>query len=82
MNGPVYEAIAPVKTVSRLTDANGRFIFMYISHETGVKYTITVSKHGFETQTVSGSSPPAAYHAIRLRKTATSNADKTSRLFP
>jgi hypothetical protein len=68
VSGPVYEAVTPVKTVRRLTDSNGHFTFMYISHERSVKYIIKMSKNGFEPQTVSGSAPPAAYHAILLKK--------------
>jgi hypothetical protein len=67
VNGPVYEAITPVKTVKQLTNITGGFVFMYISHERGVKYTLTVHKEGFEPETVSGSSPPAGNHVIRLR---------------
>jgi hypothetical protein len=68
VSGPVYEAVTPVKTVKHLTDSTGGFVFMYISHERGVKYTITVSKDGFEPQTISGSAPPAGNHAIRLKR--------------
>ena len=68
VNGPVYEAVEPVKTVGRLTDSTGRFAFTYISHERNVPYAITVTKDGFEPQTVSGSAPPAVDHTIRLKK--------------
>ncbi len=68
VNGPVYEAITPVKTVKHLTNGTGGFMFMYISHERGVKYTLTVHKDGFEPQSVSGSSPPAGNHVIRLKR--------------
>ena len=70
VNGPVYEAITPVKIVKRATDSTGGFVFAYISHERGVKYRITASKDGFESQTVSGSAPPANHLAIRLKRTA------------
>ena len=38
VNGPVYEAFTPVKTVKQLTNITGGFVFMYISHKRGVKY--------------------------------------------
>jgi hypothetical protein len=68
VNGKVYEAITPVKTVNRLTDNTGGFVFTYISHERAVRYTVTATKEGFEPQTVSGSAPPAGHHTIRLKK--------------
>lgn len=68
VNGPVYQAVTPVKTVKQITDGTGGFVFMYISHERGVKYTLTVSKDGFETETVSGSAPSPGHHAIRLKR--------------
>lgn len=40
INGTVYEGVTPVKTVKRLTDSTGGFIFMYISGETRLKYTL------------------------------------------
>ncbi len=67
-NGFVYEAVTPVKTVERRTDSTGSFVFTYISHERGVTYSVTVSKNGFESQTVLGSAPPAGHHTIRLKK--------------
>ena len=57
-----------MKTVDRRTNSTGGFVFGYISHEPGVKYTLTVRKEGFEPQTVSGSTPPAGHHTIRLKK--------------
>ena len=68
LNTPVYEVALPVKTVGRLTNASGSFAFTYTTHEQGVGYAINISKDGFETQTVKGSAPPAAYHAILLKK--------------
>jgi hypothetical protein len=68
VNGPVYEAVTVVKTVKRMTNSTGGFVFGYISHERGVKYTLTVRKEGFEPQTVSGRAPPAGHHTIRLKK--------------
>jgi hypothetical protein len=70
VNGPVYEAITPVKTVKQLTNIAGGFVFMYISHERSVKYTLTVHKAGFEPETVSGSSPPTGNHVIRLKRSS------------
>ena len=69
VNGRVYEAVTPLKTVMRLTNSTGGFGFMYISGESGVKYTLTVRKEGFEPQTVSGSAPPDGHHTIRLKRT-------------
>jgi hypothetical protein len=68
VNGPVYKGVELVKTATCVTDDAGGFAFTYMSHKRGVKYTITVRKVGFESQTVSGSSPPAAHHAIKLRR--------------
>src|SRR5258708_179087 len=68
VNGPVYEAITRVKTVKQLTNITGGFVFMYISHERGAKYTLTVRKEGFEPETVSGSGPNTGNHVIRLRR--------------
>jgi hypothetical protein len=68
MNGPVYEVIDLVTTRHVVTDENGGFVFAYISHERGVKYTITVGKEGFEQQTVSGAAPPNGNHVIKLKK--------------
>lgn len=77
VNGPVYEAITLVKVVRRFTDDTGVFVFTYISHERGVKYTLTVSNDGFEPQTVSGIAPPGERHTIVLkRKTANSKMTK------
>jgi hypothetical protein len=68
VNGPVYEGVELVKTVKRLTNNTGGFVFTYMSHKRGVKYTITVRKEGFEPQTVSGSAPPAGHHTIHLKR--------------
>jgi hypothetical protein len=54
VNGEVYEAIDLVRTRHVLTNDTGGFVFAYISHERGAKYTITVRKEVFEPQTVSG----------------------------
>jgi hypothetical protein len=66
-NGPVYKGVALVRTEQQHTSTGG-FVFMYLSHERGVKYTVTARKQGFEPQTVSGSAPPAGHHTIRLKK--------------
>jgi hypothetical protein len=68
VNGPVYRALTLVKTEHVLTGNSGGFMFGYISHERGVKYIVTVSKAGFEPQTVSGSAPPDGHHEIQLKK--------------
>lgn len=67
VDGPVYKGVELIKTAKSATDDKGEFSFMYMSHRRGVKYKITVSKDGFESQTLSGASPPAAQHAVRLR---------------
>jgi phosphohistidine swiveling domain-containing protein len=69
VNGPVYKGVEPIKTVKLMTDNTGGFVFMYISHKRGVKYTITVYKQGFAPVTVSGNSPPTANHVVRLQRT-------------
>jgi hypothetical protein len=68
VNGPVYEGVTPVKSVKRLTNSTGGFVFGYISGESGVKYMLTVRKEGFEHETVSGSAPPPGHHTIRLKR--------------
>ena len=68
VDNPVYEGVGTVKTASRMTNETGGFVFAYISHKLGVKYTITVSKAGFNPQTLSGSAPPGSHHVIRLSK--------------
>jgi hypothetical protein len=68
LNGPVYSGISPVTTERLQTNNTGGFVFMHSSHERGVKYTLTVHKVGFESQTVSGSAPPDGHHTIRLKK--------------
>jgi hypothetical protein len=78
VNGPVYEAVTLVRTVKRSTDTTGGFVFMYISHKSGVKYSLTVRKEGFESDTVSGSSPPVGNHIIRLKR-ANSNGPVAGR---
>jgi Carboxypeptidase regulatory-like domain len=68
VNGPVYEAVTLVRTAKRSTDGTGGFVFVYISHKRGVKYSLNVRKDGFEPQTVSGSAPRAGHHTIRIKK--------------
>jgi hypothetical protein len=75
VSGPIYEGVALVKTERRLTNGTGGFVFMYTSHTRGVKYNITACKDGFEPQTVSGSSPPAGHHTIRLKRASGSGTD-------
>src|SRR5882724_6740238 len=69
VNGPVYKGVELIKTVKSTTDDTGGFVFTYISHKRCVKYSITVSKEGFESQTVSGTSPPTSHHTIHLKRT-------------
>ena len=77
VDSPVYAGVTALKTQRLLTNNNGTFIFMYLTGNVSTKYSLTIRKEGFESQTVSGSSPPVAHHAIRLKK-----ADKTaSQLF-
>ena len=66
VDGPVYKGVELIKTVKSTTDAKGGFSFMYMSHKRGVKYKLTVSKEGFQPQTLSGASPPVGHHAIHL----------------
>jgi hypothetical protein len=72
VNGPVYDGVTLVKTVHSKTANSGNFVFAYLSHRPGVKYSLTVRKAGFEAVTVSGSSPPEAKHVIRLKRTESS----------
>jgi hypothetical protein len=73
VNGPVYQAITPVKTARRQTDNAGGFVFMFISHASGVGHNVTVRKAGFEPETLAGSAPPAGHHTIRLRRVVVSS---------
>jgi len=68
VKGPVYEALTLVKTVKASTNSAGGFIFMYISHERGVEYSLIVRKEGFEPQTASGSAPPDGHHTFRIKR--------------
>lgn len=68
VNGPVYKGVELIKTVKSMSDDKGRFAFTYISHKQAVKYSVTVRKDSFESQTVSGSSPPASHHDIHLKR--------------
>ena len=68
LNGPVYEGIDLVRSRQVLTAENGGFAFAYLSHEWGVRYTITARKEGFEPQTFSGAAPPSARHAVKLKR--------------
>lgn len=70
VNGPVYKGVELIRTVKCMTDDTGGFVFTYTSHKRGVKYSITVRKEDFESQTVSGSSPPASHHTIHLKRAA------------
>jgi hypothetical protein len=76
VTGPVYSGVETVKKEEQLTNDTGGFVFMYTSHERGVKYTISVHKDGFEPQVVSGSAPPAGHHKIVLKKADARNIDK------
>ena len=52
----------------RIVAGDGTFAFMYLTGDPSIKYEITVRKEGFNSEIVSGSSPPAAHHTFRLRK--------------
>jgi len=69
---PVYEGITALESKRLFTNSNGSFVFMYLTGNASTKYSITIHKEGLESQTLSGSSPPAAHHTIRLK-----NAEKT-----
>ena len=63
---PVYEALTPVKN-QRLVTSKGVFMFRYLSHDPATKYTVTVSKEGFQPQTVSGNAlTPSRSHSSAL----------------
>ena len=68
LDAPVYEGITALKTKRLLTSANGSFVFMYLTGNATTKYKLMVRKEGFESQTLSGSSPPAEHHTVRLKK--------------
>jgi hypothetical protein len=69
LDGQVYKGVELIKTVKSATDHNGEFSFVYMSHKRGVKYRISISKEGFDSQMLSGSSPPASNHIVHLKKT-------------
>jgi hypothetical protein len=64
---PVYEGIAPAKT-QRLVTSKGAFFFRCLSHSRSTRYSITVRKDGFVSQTVSGTAPPDGKYDIRLKR--------------
>jgi hypothetical protein len=72
LDAPVYEGIAALKSKRLLTNTNGSFVFMYLTGNATTRYRLTIRKEGFESQTLSGSSPPAEHHTVRLK-----NAQKT-----
>ena len=74
VDGQVYEGVNPVNAVKSNTNRTGGFVFAYTSHKRGVKYTLTVRKEGFESQTVSNQAPPPVHHTIRLRRAAGNDA--------
>jgi len=74
VNGPVYNGVELIKTVKAMSDDTGGFVFTYMSHKRGVKYSITVRKDGFEPQTILGASPPASHHTIHLKKASSSGS--------
>ena len=67
VSNSIYEGIAPMKT-QRLVTSKGVFIFRCLSHSSVAKYSVTVRKDGFESQTVLGSAPPDGNHVIRLKR--------------
>ena len=66
--GPVYSGISTVRTQQLHTDGRGGFVVMHISHRSGVKYTLTVQKPGFQTQKIPGNAPPDQHHKIVLKE--------------
>jgi len=68
VNGPVYEAVTLVRTAKGSTNIAGGFVFMYLSHERDVKYSLTDRKDGFEPQTASGAAPPDGHHQFRMKR--------------
>jgi hypothetical protein len=69
--GPVYSGVATVRTQQLHTDSRGGFVVMHISHRTGVNYTLTIQKPGFQTQKISGNAPPDQHHKIVLKRVST-----------
>ena len=67
VKGVVYEAITPLKTAIHRTDSQGRFFFMYISHEKSLEYAITIRKQGFEPQTIKGITAPAPQAGLLIQ---------------
>jgi hypothetical protein len=72
--GPVYSGVATVRTQHLETDNSGGFVVMHTSHRTGVKYTLTVQKPGFQTEKISGNAPPDQHHKIPLKRVSTQNS--------
>ncbi|HVH70780.1 MAG TPA: carboxypeptidase-like regulatory domain-containing protein [Candidatus Dormibacteraeota bacterium] len=68
LTGPVFKGAELIETAKRVTDDTGGFVFTYLCHKRGVKYTIAVRKEGFEPQVVAGSAPPAGHHTVRLKR--------------
>jgi hypothetical protein len=63
---PAYEGVTPA-TTQQIVTSKGAFIFRCLSHSSSTKYTVTVRKEGFESQTVSGTAPPNGNFTIRLK---------------
>ena len=68
--GPVYSGVSPVRTEQLKTNSTGGFVIMNISHQAGVKYTITIRKSGFEPQSATGTAPPDAHYKFQLKRIA------------
>jgi hypothetical protein len=65
-NEPAYSAIEPVRERTFLTDARGRFQFVYITHHLDTPYVLRFEKGGYQSQKVESASPPVQKHAITL----------------
>lgn len=64
--GAAHHGETPDKTVNVNPDRLGGFSFnFFVIREQGTKYTLSVHKEGFESKTVTGSSPPPQSQIIQ-----------------
>lgn len=65
---PVFQAVTPVATAERPTDAGGGCVFMYIAHQPSVRYRVKVQKPGYLPQEVVGVASPSAHLKLEMKR--------------
>ena len=64
--GPVYQAITPVRDRAVETNDGGGFVFMYITHQYSTPYVLTVEKPGCQSWEAKAAAPPQQAHVATL----------------